>query len=121
MLRAAIFDMDGLLVDSEPAWQAAEIEVFAELGVALTRSDCWETKGLRVDETVAYWLARRPGLAVPPLELQERLVAKVAERLRVRAQPKDGARHALDFFRSKGLRLALASSSASSQARFQYS
>jgi len=113
MLRAAIFDMDGLLVDSEPAWQEAEIEVFAELGVSLTRHDCWQTKGLRVDETVAYWFARRPCGAASPEEVQERLVDGVAQRLQLRAEPKDGARHALDFFRSKGLRLALASSSSS--------
>ena len=30
-MRAAIFDMDGLLIDSEPLWQDAEIAVFGEI------------------------------------------------------------------------------------------
>ncbi len=28
MLQAAVFDMDGLLVDSEPFWQRAQVEIF---------------------------------------------------------------------------------------------
>ncbi|TMA80427.1 MAG: hypothetical protein E6J72_08415 [Deltaproteobacteria bacterium] len=34
-LRAVVFDMDGVLLDSEPLWQEAEIEVFAAVGIAL--------------------------------------------------------------------------------------
>ena len=46
-VAAAIFDMDGLLIDSEPAWREAEIEAFAEVGVTLTDAMCRETTGLR--------------------------------------------------------------------------
>ena len=103
--------MDGLLVDSEPLWQEAEIEVFAEIGVPLTRQDCWETKGHRVDDTVAYWRAKRGWSGPAPREVERRLVARVIELVHERAEPKDGARDAIDFFRARGLRLALASSS----------
>ena len=36
MFRAAIFDMDGLLIDSEPFWQRAERAVFATVGIDVT-------------------------------------------------------------------------------------
>ena len=60
MLEAVIFDMDGLLIDSEPLWIRAEIEVFGEVGVVLGEEDCGKTKGLRVDDVIAYWHARHP-------------------------------------------------------------
>ena len=35
-LKAVIFDMDGVLADTEPLWQQAELEIFGALGVPLT-------------------------------------------------------------------------------------
>ena len=111
MLSAAIFDMDGLLIDSEPLWQDAEIEIFAELGVPLSRVECTKTKGRRVDDTVAYWHARRPWRGASEKQVAERLVSRVAVLVRERGRPKAGAAHALEFFRRKGLLRALATSS----------
>ena len=34
MVEAVIFDMDGLLVNSESVWREVEIELFSELGVS---------------------------------------------------------------------------------------
>ena len=36
-IRAAIFDMDGLLIDSEPLWEQSEHEILGALGVDFTR------------------------------------------------------------------------------------
>ena len=36
MLEAVIFDMDGLLVDSEPLWRRAEQRIFPRVGIELT-------------------------------------------------------------------------------------
>lgn len=103
--------MDGLLIDSEPLWQDAEIEVFADLGVRLTRDECTETKGRRVDDTVAHWYGRRPWSGPDRAEVERRLVARVVELVRQRGQAKPGVGHALRFFADRGLDLAVATSS----------
>jgi len=49
-ILAAIFDMDGLLIDSEPLWDRAELDVMASLGVDISRRhELPDTLGLRID------------------------------------------------------------------------
>jgi HAD superfamily hydrolase (TIGR01509 family) len=112
-LRAVIFDMDGVLIDSEPLWQEAEIAVFATVGVALDAARCRETMGLRSDELVAHWYARQPWPDPPPAAIERALVRSVSELIRERAQPKHGLAEALRMLAARDLRLALASSSPS--------
>ena len=59
-MKAVIFDMDGILIDSEPLWHIAEKEVFGALGITLTDAMCEETTGLRTDAMVAYWYDKQP-------------------------------------------------------------
>ena len=49
---AVIFDMDGVLVDSEPLWKIAMHEVFSSLGSTLEKKDFQKTVGLRIDEVI---------------------------------------------------------------------
>ena len=51
-LKAVLFDMDGLLIDSEPLWRKAEIAIFKSVSIELTDADCIKTAGLRIDEVV---------------------------------------------------------------------
>lgn len=108
---AVIFDMDGLLVDSEPLWRRAEIEVFAGVGVHLTEEDCMRTTGLRIDVVVAFWHCERPWVGTEPGELVERIVTRVIELVHAEGELLPGAIEALDFFAARGLPLGLASSS----------
>ena len=112
MLRAVIFDMDGLLIDSEPLWVRAEVQVFGDAGVALTEEDCALTKGLRVDDVVAYWHTRRGFDRTSPAEVEARLVARVVELIRAEGRALPGIDAALAAARSvSDRRIALASSS----------
>lgn len=70
--QAILFDMDGVLLDSEPFWRTAEIEVFRALGKEFTEEDCVETMGLRIDEVVAY--------RVPDAD-QEKTVNEILDRM----------------------------------------
>lgn len=58
-ILAAIFDMDGLLIDSEPLWDRAELDVIASLGVDISRrNELPDTLGLRIDMVVDLWYAQ---------------------------------------------------------------
>ena len=55
MIEAVIFDMDGLLINSEPFWQRAEIKVFNDIGIPMTVELCNTVMGKRIDEVVKHW------------------------------------------------------------------
>jgi HAD superfamily hydrolase (TIGR01509 family) len=111
--RAAIFDLDGLLIDSEPLWQQAEIECFGAVGVELTRAQAQDTLGLRSDEVVCQrfdeygWDEAAHSLD----EVEERIIQRVVELIRANGKPMNGVYEALEFVETRGLRLAVASSS----------
>lgn len=55
-IKAAIFDMDGLLIDSEPLWLQAELDIFTALGLDTSSRDSLpDTLGLRIDLVVKLW------------------------------------------------------------------
>src|SRR6516165_2593606 len=56
--EAVTFDMDGLLVDSEPLWYLAESTVMARLGGTWTPADQHVLVGGSMPSTVSYLLAR---------------------------------------------------------------
>jgi sugar-phosphatase len=111
MLRAAIYDMDGLLLDSEPYWVQAELEVLGAVGVPLTAELARETTGMRLDEAVAHWYRRFPWPGPSPTEVVARLTRAAHRLILAHAEPKPGVAESLQLFAAKGLRRALASSS----------
>lgn len=111
MIEAVIFDMDGLIIDSEPLWREAEIEVFATVGIALDDERCRETLGLRIDQVVDHWYRKYPWTGPSRNEIADQVIQRMIALIYEKGQPKDGLVHALSFFREKQLKLALASSS----------
>jgi len=111
MLRAAIYDMDGLLLDSEPYWVEAELSVLGGVGVPLTAELARETTGMRLDEAVAHWYGRFPWKGTSQAEVLARLTRAAHRLILARAEAKPGVRESLELFSSRGIRRALASSS----------
>lgn len=108
---AVLFDMDGLLVDSEPLWFESEADVMARLGGTWTRQDQENLLGSALDRSVRYFLDRA---AVPadPEQVAEWLVAGVIERVRDRGVTvMPGAAELVAEVAASGLPYALVTSS----------
>jgi beta-phosphoglucomutase-like phosphatase (HAD superfamily) len=108
---ASIFDMDGLLIDSEILWHEAEIEILGDLGVPLAAEGCRSTKGMFVGEVTEYWHERYPWAGPTPAEVAGTIVDRVIALLLAKGELKPGAEHAIALCAERGLPLAVASSS----------
>lgn len=106
-----IYDMDGVLTDSEPLWKIAMEDVFKSVGCPLTKEDFQRTVGLRIDEVTVYWHQVAPWPDVSPKEVENAIVKRMIELLTACATPLPGVVESLEFFSSKGLKIGLATSS----------
>ena len=82
-LQAVLFDMDGLLIDSEPLWFEVETEVMTRLGGTWTPADQEALLGSSLDRSVRYFLDRA-SVPADPAQVADwmsgGIVAKVLER-----------------------------------------
>jgi mannitol-1-/sugar-/sorbitol-6-/2-deoxyglucose-6-phosphatase len=111
MLAAVIFDMDGVLIDSEPFWQQAQMAVFSELGHPHSEEDCNATIGVRIDQLVAHWYRLRPWVGPSQEEVVQRILDRVNALILSEGQAKAGVLDALDLIEARGLKVGLATSS----------
>lgn len=109
--EGVIYDMDGVLTDSEPLWKIAMEDVFKSVGCPLTKEDFQKTVGLRIDEVIAYWYRVVPWQNATPKEVEDAIIRRMIELLSERATPLPGVLESLNFFASKGLKIGLATSS----------
>ncbi len=103
--------MDGVLIDSEPFWQEAEIAAFNSIDIPFTHEMCEENMGMRVDEVVQYWFKK---LAINTSDVElitNRIVDGLIQRVQSKGKSFLGSKKSLSQLKEKGYRVALASSS----------
>jgi HAD superfamily hydrolase (TIGR01509 family) len=108
---AVVFDMDGVLVDSEPMHVDAMRQVLVPYGIPYTDEDNAEFFGF-TDLEVFRVLRDRYGLAEDLHELTRRRATLIVELTRKRTQPMSGVPDVPEALRALGYRMAVASSSA---------
>ncbi|HET6380628.1 MAG TPA: HAD family phosphatase [candidate division Zixibacteria bacterium] len=108
--RAVVFDMDGLLLDTETLWHQAETELFARHGVEFTWDDKMTIIGTSFAFTADYFADR---LGVPREEgpaLVDEMLALMHDHLRRQVDGRPGAVELVERLRGR-TRLGLASNS----------
>lgn len=110
-IEAVIFDMDGLLIDSEPLWQEAEKEVFKQVGLELTTADCVQTMGMRLDEVVTFWHNRHPWSTPSKEAIADGVLDSLLRLVTEKGEAKAGVEHIVSFFEQRDIPRSIASSS----------
>ncbi len=110
---AVIFDMDGLLVDSESIWLIAEKEMIESRGHVYTEEARAQIVGLRMDEFIVKLHAIYQ-FEDDLTALHDQLLARMLELIPEMVKPQPGARELIDYIVEHNIPTAIASSSAMS-------
>jgi HAD superfamily hydrolase (TIGR01509 family) len=107
-----IFDMDGLLLDTETLWHEAEVELFRRHGAEFTWDDKMAVIGTSYDFTARYFADRLGRDRGDGAELVDEMVGLMHERVRRQVQARPGAIELVERLRDlDGVRIGLASNS----------
>lgn len=108
VVKAVIFDMDGVLVDSEGFWAKAELDVFSSYGVQVTDDLATQTKYMTTKELTEFWHGRFPweNLDVPKVE--QEVVSKVIELIQAEDCTMSGVQTFIKDLKSKKYKIGLA-------------
>ncbi|MBE7172800.1 MAG: hexitol phosphatase HxpB [Williamsia sp.] len=111
MLDTVIFDMDGLLIDSEPLWQKAGMDTLQLYGATITIEQYYGTTGLRTPEWIEYWFNYFSIDNTHKEEAVSTIEHKAIEYIRQDAIAFPGTHYIINFFREHGFKIGLATSS----------
>jgi sugar-phosphatase len=110
-ITTAIFDMDGLLINSEPLWYEAAQECLMKFGMTIGEEQYVETTGLRTKEFLQHWFdvfdIDQAHIPNTEKEITDLVIAKVMES----GAMMDGVAEAMELVKQSSLKVGLASSS----------
>lgn len=110
-MQAVIFDMDGLLIDSEPFWKQAEYDVFSSVGVEVTAELATLTAAMTTREVTEFWFAKQPWQDASLEEVENRVVEQVKYLIETQGQAMHGVHNLLDSLQQAKVKIGLATNS----------
>ncbi|WCE31889.1 hexitol phosphatase HxpB [Vibrio sp. SCSIO 43137] len=111
MIYAAIFDMDGLLIDSEPLWKEAEREVFSSVGVDVKEELAEQTATMTTRDVTQFWFERNPWSGKSLDEVEAAVVGRVECLIKEKGRELEGVTKTLFFLKEKGFKIGLSTNS----------
>ncbi len=111
MIKAVIFDMDGLLIDSEPLWSRAFKQAFGTIGITITDQDMFDIRGFRQIESVRYLYSKYHAKGASQKDIVSLIHADMMAMIKSDGKLLPGVRQALGVCQKAALPMAIASSS----------
>ena len=111
MITTLLYDMDGLLLDTEPLWGECMMAVAQRHGIAMTPERLRATTGLRIYEVCDHWAEHYPWQGSTATQVATEILDDVIRESCVRGGILPGIEQSLKAARSAGLKTAVATSS----------
>lgn len=111
ILNTVIFDMDGLLIDSEPLWYEAAQESLKQFNVHIEEEAYNTTTGLRTPEFLQHWFKVFDIDAMHLSDTEVDILNRVTQKITSKGKMMDGVENAIKIFSDAGFKIGLASSS----------
>lgn len=113
-IEAVIFDMDGVIIDSEAIWKRAEQEVFSSVGVELSPELCELTQAMTTAAVTRFWYERFPWKEKSLAEVEYAVIERVADLIREEGTAIDGVERFVREIKRQGYKIGLATNSPAS-------
>ena len=111
MINTALYDMDGLLLDTEPLWGVSMLKIAHKHGIPMTMPRLRETTGLRIYEVTEWWALKYPWTGSTAREVADEILDDIIASSKTSATVLSGVLHSIELFQKHGFKIGLASSS----------
>lgn len=113
MINTVLFDMDGLLLDTEPLWSECMHRIARKHQIPVTPEKFKETTGLRIYEVTEYWALKYPWKGSTCQEVAEEILDEIIECSQRKGSILKGVEQSLKLLKQNKIKTGLASSSPS--------
>ena len=107
MIKSAIFDMGGTLIDSEPLWKEAEKYVFEALGVKITEQYSYQTAAMTTKDVTQLWYQKYPWSGKSLNDVENEVIDHVASLIKERGRALPRITETIELLLNKKIKIAL--------------
>lgn len=111
MIDTVLFDMDGLLLDTEPLWGESMLRVANTHGIPITADKFKETTGLRIYEVTDYWSRKYHWEGSTPVQVADEILDDIIAVSKQKGNVMPGVITAIDLLKTNNIKISVASSS----------